>query len=182
MSHTCSSHSQGSVIVKLVERRRRKNWWYGRREENRVVTELNGDRTSRKVEYKHIFSNTLLITSVYHKSHIKEKIYNTSPKRSFIEIEPRFEFYTSLFLCRLSAPVCLFNESEFVAAWFLFCLVLSCLTMSLSLSLRKAFVMYFLNTTESVAWGGNEGYSTEIFNILLQGMKSLTPDNCNRPR
>lgn len=92
-------------------------------------TEMNGgrwlSRTFKEGGIQAHLLNTLLITSIYQRCislTLIEKNYNTSPRRSFIEIEPRFEFYTSLSLCLLSSPVCFMSLNLWLHE---FCIVLS---------------------------------------------------------
>lgn len=58
--------------------------------------------------------------------------------------------------------------------------VWSCLCVCLCLSLTKAFVLYLLNSTESIPWRRN-GYLTEIFNRVPQVVKSLAPTDPTWP-
>lgn len=52
--------------------------------------------------------------------------------------------------------------------------VYACLCETVCLSLTKGFVLCSLHITESITERKNEGQFTEIFNGVLQGIKSLT--------
>lgn len=67
----------------------------------------------------------------------------------------------------LCVPVCLVCDHVSVCVY-------------LCLSLTKAFVLYLLNSTESIPWRRN-GYLTEIFNRVLQVVKSLAPTDPTWP-
>lgn len=91
----------------------------------------------------------------------KKKFKSTSPWSNLTNSEPRFEFSALYIFCHFLS-ICLLCESEPLPAW-----MLSCESIPVSLSVcsicvcpqQRAFALCFLNNTESITWGRNEGLS-----------------------
>lgn len=45
------------------------------------------------------------------------------------------------------------------------------------LSLKNSFTLYFVNGIDSITWGRNGVYFIKLFNRILQGIKSRSPNN-----
>lgn len=129
-----------------------------------------------KLQKHTVYVNALIINSS--QCHIKE--IKNIPMMSFNQERAQIEFFTLLSLCLLFSPM----KVAYSVCWRIrnLCLPKSWLMKSVPVSLsvclslpNKGLCYGFIEQHRNHHMWRNTGYFTEIFNRILQGIKSLTP-------